>query len=676
VRKIGPTASGADFLLAGVASGLATFSSAMSVSQHTFAWMCLFGCVVLSWFARQANKRLGEASATIGPWVYVSSLLAITVATPWLNRLLPAGGYPIQALAAGWLTFMVLGGSLFAVTDGTLNFQIVPSIAIFGLVGAFDTYPYGSLLFFVFIALAASLFFRTHARSMLNQMELALSPQSRDGLRGKALAQRAIESGAWRWMAGPEWALGSALIIISLSVFGAPALRKTVRSVVGNSPITIMPPVNSSSTSNNFRQDQRDVEIGNGPVSQSDTPIFKIKFPGADYLRGRTADVFTGSGWQRAYNSRVQSRNLRMLPYVRVPSFGIAVEFELMFLAGRHDTVYVPGEAIRVSAPANAMSIRTDNQLNIEPDGTVKLDGQPDQVSGTVRVIPEPNPDQQARLSNLRTQQFFTSTDNTPESVARFAETVTRSATNDLDRAKALESAIGAQCNYNLKAAPIPKGENAVEYFLFNERQGYCDLFASSMAVCARAVGLPSRVAIGFVVRDPKEDEAGFVTLRESDYHMWAEVYFEDCGWVPFDPTKYASVVENNDAATSSVPWAIIGSVAGGLVSVVVVWQVVLSFYRGRPRTDVVAKQRNRVASMVIDFQRQISRATRRPRRLNETLGEYVGRVGPTLGAASESVEAMVPELENLLFAPNIEKDRIDSVATKLRELRTSIKNR
>lgn len=677
MKKIGASVSGADFFLAGLASGIAAFSSAMSVSQHLFAWLCLGGSIAFSFIARQINRRMGAHAASVGPWLYVFGLLAISIATPWLNRMLPADGYPIQAIAAGWLTFMVLGGSLLALTDGPLTFQIVPSIAIFGLVGAFDTYPYASALFFVFIALAASLFFRAHARSMLNQMELALSPQSRDGLRGKALAQRAIESGAWRWMAGPEWALVSALIIISLSVFGAPAIRQTVRTVVGDARINIVPPVSSTTTSNNFKQNQGQISIGNGPTAMTDTPVFKIKFPQPDYLRGSTADVYTGSGWRRQYNRNVQSRTERMPSYERIPAMGISVNFEIEFLSGRHDTVFVPGEAVSVSSKSGTMSIRATDQLNIEPDGTVNMDGQTDRVTGLARVIGEPDVNHRSRMGYLRTQQFYTSTENVPESVVRFAESVTQTATTDLDRARVLESAIGAQCNYNLKVPPIPKGEDVVEYFLFNERQGYCDMFASSMAVCARAVGLPARVATGFIVRDDRQDEQGYYTLRDSDYHMWAEIYFEDIGWVPFDPTKYAAVVTDDAASTRArIPWDIVGIALGSAVAIVLVFRSLRALLARSTPVDPAARQRSRVQGLVIDYQRVLSRASRRPRRMNETLGEYLERVKPTLGAATSVAEDALPDLESLLFSPEMDQDRIDSVAKQLRDLRVLAKNR
>ena len=61
---------------------------------------------------------------------------------------------------------------------------------------------------------------------------------------------------------------------------------------------------------------------------------------------------------------------------------------------------------------------------------------------------------------------------------------------------------------------------------------------------------------------------------------------------------------------------------------------------------------------------------------MNETLGEYLERVKPTLGAATSVAEDALPDLESLLFSPEMDQDRIDSVAKQLRDLRVLAKNR
>jgi len=77
---------------------------------------------------------------------------------------------------------------------------------------------------------------------------------------------------------------------------------------------------------------------------------------------------------------------------------------------------------------------------------------------------------------------------------------------------------------------------DAVEYFLFEQKRGYCEQFSSSLAVMARSQGIPARVATGYV---PGEYNpfTGLYDVRASDAHAWVEVYFPGYGWTTFDPT-------------------------------------------------------------------------------------------------------------------------------------------
>lgn len=70
----------------------------------------------------------------------------------------------------------------------------------------------------------------------------------------------------------------------------------------------------------------------------------------------------------------------------------------------------------------------------------------------------------------------------------------------------------------------------------FIERgSGYCEQFASTFAVMARSIGLPTRVAIGFT---PGEDDGnGTYTVRSQHAHAWPEVWFDGVGWLMFEPT-------------------------------------------------------------------------------------------------------------------------------------------
>ena len=71
--------------------------------------------------------------------------------------------------------------------------------------------------------------------------------------------------------------------------------------------------------------------------------------------------------------------------------------------------------------------------------------------------------------------------------------------------------------------------------FLTETKTGYCQQFATAFAVLARSLGYPTRVVVGFLSGEPTEQ--GRYLVRGTDAHAWPEVYFEEYGWIAFEPT-------------------------------------------------------------------------------------------------------------------------------------------
>ena len=99
--------------------------------------------------------------------------------------------------------------------------------------------------------------------------------------------------------------------------------------------------------------------------------------------------------------------------------------------------------------------------------------------------------------------------------------------------AKAIESYL-RQIPYSLDIPGPRLGQDGVDYFLFDEQQGYCDYYASAMVVMLRSVGVPARYVRGYI---HTSSDDGVYQLLESDGHAWPEVYFPGYGWVEFEPT-------------------------------------------------------------------------------------------------------------------------------------------
>ena len=121
--------------------------------------------------------------------------------------------------------------------------------------------------------------------------------------------------------------------------------------------------------------------------------------------------------------------------------------------------------------------------------------------------------------------------------IRALSEQLTASASSTYDQAIALQSFFRDSANFEYRTSvPPPVSDDAVWDFL-TARSGYCVQFATSMIVMARSLGIPARMGIGFLQgrADPEAPGTLVVTARQA--HAWPELYFEEAGWVRFEPT-------------------------------------------------------------------------------------------------------------------------------------------
>ncbi len=133
----------------------------------------------------------------------------------------------------------------------------------------------------------------------------------------------------------------------------------------------------------------------------------------------------------------------------------------------------------------------------------------------------------------------LTETGTLPRRVEQLAQDVTEGKGNAFDKADALLEYFTDPANgfrYSLNV-PVGNTGDALTDFLEN-KQGYCEQYASAMAIMLRSVGIPARVAVGFTQGTKQAD--GTYMISSHDAHAWVEVLFDDNGWVRFDPTPLA----------------------------------------------------------------------------------------------------------------------------------------
>ncbi|MGI8728200.1 MAG: transglutaminase domain-containing protein [Solirubrobacterales bacterium] len=139
--------------------------------------------------------------------------------------------------------------------------------------------------------------------------------------------------------------------------------------------------------------------------------------------------------------------------------------------------------------------------------------------------------------------------------MAALARRLVSDAPTAYDATLAVETHLRGNYTYSERPRdrPLP-----LDAFLFEDRIGYCQQFSGAMAAMLRMVGVPSRVATGFTP-GRKDSERGVFEVSDLDAHSWVEVYFNDVGWVPFDPTPSAAPARSQEEGLAQRDAAALG---------------------------------------------------------------------------------------------------------------------
>jgi transglutaminase-like putative cysteine protease len=105
---------------------------------------------------------------------------------------------------------------------------------------------------------------------------------------------------------------------------------------------------------------------------------------------------------------------------------------------------------------------------------------------------------------------------------------------------------------------PPALGNNPVDRFLFDTRQGFCEHYASAFAVMMRNAGIPSRIVLGYQGGE-LNPLGGYLIVRQSDAHAWTEVWLDGRGWARIDPTA-AVAPERINSGIAGVLFSDIGA--------------------------------------------------------------------------------------------------------------------
>lgn len=282
-----------------------------------------------------------------------------------------------------------------------------------------------------------------------------------------------------------------------------------------------------------------------GPIRLGDREVFQIASPYGRYWRAVVFDKYTGSSWtseaQESASFLIGDTRLVPMPMekrraitqtveVRLPTDNLIVNASQpqRVINEAVDAKFSVGRALNGDAYIDVHSLRLQRPLKLGDQYSVvssisAADLKSLQTSGT--AIPP-----------FIRETYLELPDTVTQRTRELAFKITADATNNYDKARAIEQYLRQHITYNASVEPVPDGWDGVDYVLFERPEGYCNYYAAAMAVMARSVGIPARVASGYAVGSASDD--GYYHISEANAHSWPEVYLGELGWVEFEPTS------------------------------------------------------------------------------------------------------------------------------------------
>ena len=268
-------------------------------------------------------------------------------------------------------------------------------------------------------------------------------------------------------------------------------------------------------------------------LAQSEEIAFRVKFtediPAKPqlYWRGIVMNLFDGRQWSPD-ESRRSTRPEQSQDWVSYG--GKPVHQEITLEANGQNWLF------SLDMPASKPEIEgvaeTAANLNRQMESR-RTQSSTERIKYTVESYPvyqlEANSSYDQHLSSLLLPEGFNPRTN------EWAASLRQQYTDDLQLIQAVLNHFRKE-NYVYTLEPPRLGRNSADEFLFNTRAGFCEHYASAFVLLMRAANIPARVVAGYQGGELNSVD-GYLEVRQSDAHAWAEVWLAGKGWIRIDPT-------------------------------------------------------------------------------------------------------------------------------------------
>lgn len=334
----------------------------------------------------------------------------------------------------------------------------------------------------------------------------------------------------------------SLLLTSGVVVFGGLIFLLLPRTAFG----TWAPPLDHSALSG-FSDDVQLGEISN--LQMSNEPVMHVRVlesrppVSARRLaqlrwRGRVLTIFDGRRWYSPFHGILYRTVLGRLDFTPIDFPGQQrklLRYSVTLEPLGSEVLFYPAQVLQTDTHYHALAIDSTGTI-VSPQrgfGGTLYTGVSDLARPSPRELEQAGADYPASIRS----RYLQLPPGLDARIPVLARQITAHRTNPYDQMTALEQYL--RTNYRYTLHNLPTGRDPLATFLFDRKAGYCEYFASALAVMGRSLGIPTRVVNGFL-SGQYNDISGEYVIRGRDAHSWVEAWFplgEHGIWVPFDGT-------------------------------------------------------------------------------------------------------------------------------------------
>jgi protein-glutamine gamma-glutamyltransferase len=320
------------------------------------------------------------------------------------------------------------------------------------------------------------------------------------------------------------------------------------RLSAGFLPSSIVQPMRVPGFSNN-------VELGEvGDLKITGETIMRVAVDKKDadmlgpnvYWRGTAFDIFDGKYWEKSAAKGETVKRIGGRFILDPDAAGATVHQEYYLESTDSRVLFVLSRPAAITGPFQNLSVDRYGTVEMASSMNDKMHYTVDSILKASSGIGSGAPTDAITERELAVYRQLP--DNLDPRVVTLVSGIVGDEQSPLIKAVLIRDWLLSHMSYDLN--PKGMGKDPLSVFLFDEKRGYCEHFATAMVVMLRVTGVPSRIVTGFL-GGSFNDIGSFYLVRASDAHAWVEVYTDATGWLSFEPTPPAGL--SNSAGGSMV---------------------------------------------------------------------------------------------------------------------------